>query len=83
MKDLHGEDLDRSEVLHVGDSLAADYCGSRAFGFQSLNLDRSSNAKVRVYQDWLTAPDFPGKSEEMIRASTISNLNGIKEAFES
>ena len=29
-------DLERDEVLHVGDSLACDFCGARAFGFQAL-----------------------------------------------
>jgi putative hydrolase of the HAD superfamily len=82
VKALHDDSLDPSEVLHVGDSLAADYCGSKAFGFQSLYLDRSANAKVTRYQDWLTAPDFPGKSEETIRAATISNLHGIREALD-
>ena len=27
--------LQRDEVLHIGDSLEADFCGARAFGFQA------------------------------------------------
>jgi FMN phosphatase YigB (HAD superfamily) len=27
-------DLQKHEVLHIGDSLAADYCGARAAGMQ-------------------------------------------------
>ena len=50
-------DLKRDEVLHVGDSLACDFCGARAFGFQALLLDRSANEKVVAYQDCVQAPD--------------------------
>ena len=31
-------ELRREEVLHIGDSLAADFCGARAAGFQALFL---------------------------------------------
>jgi FMN phosphatase YigB (HAD superfamily) len=41
-------DLQRDEILHVGDSLAADFCGARAAGFQALHLDRSGNPRVTV-----------------------------------
>lgn len=27
--------LEKDEILHIGDSLEADYCGARAFGFQA------------------------------------------------
>jgi REG-2-like HAD superfamily hydrolase len=70
--------LERDEILHVGDSLEADYCGARAFGFQALHLDRSGNERVTVYQDWLTAPDYPGKSEEDIRENTVKDLSQVR-----
>lgn len=38
------------QILHIGDNLAADFCGARRAGFQSLNLDRSGNSRVTVYQ---------------------------------
>ena len=41
-------DLLREEILHIGDNLAADFCGARAAGFQALYLDRSTNPKVTV-----------------------------------
>ena len=56
----------------------ADYCGAKAFGFQALNLDRSDNARVTVYQDWLHAPDYPGKSEADIRENTIKDLSEVR-----
>ena len=45
-----GGNLQRDEVLHIGDSLAADLAGAKSFGFQSLLLDRSENPRVHVYQ---------------------------------
>jgi len=69
--------IDKREILHVGDSLEADLCGARAFGFQSLLLDRSDNPRVTVYQDWLEAPDYPGKSEDDIAASTVTDLGQV------
>ena len=50
-------DLKKEEVLHIGDSMPADFCGARQFGFQSLLLDRSNNPRVTVYQvrPYLTA----------------------------
>ena len=53
--------IQRHEILHIGDSLESDYCGARAAGFQALLLDRSDNPRVTQYQDWLDAPDYPGK----------------------
>ena len=44
-------DLQKDEVLHIGDSYAADYCGAKRFGFQALLLDRSDNPAVVAYQD--------------------------------
>ena len=72
-------DLERAQVLHVGDSLEADFCGARAAGFQALLLDRSDNPKVRVYQDWLDAPDYPGKSDGDIAAGTVKDLAQVKD----
>jgi len=71
-------DLEKHEVLHVGDSLAADFCGARAFGFRALLLDRSENPSVTQYQTWLDAPDYPGKSEADIREGTITSLLDIE-----
>ena len=48
-------DLKRDELLHIGDNMAADYCGARAAGFQALLLDRSGNPRVTVYQVMLTS----------------------------
>ena len=73
--------IQKHEILHIGDSLEADLCGARAFGFQSILLDRSDNPRVTVYQDWLKAPDYAGKSEEDIVASTVKNLGEISAKF--
>lgn len=70
-------ELKKCEVLHIGDSLSADFCGAKAFGFSALHLDRSSNSKVSVYQDWLTAPEYEGKSEYDIKKHTITSLDDI------
>ena len=71
--------LERSEVLHIGDSLACDYCGARRAGFQALLVDRSDNPKVTAFQDWIDAPDYPGKSEEDIRDGTVADLHAVVE----
>jgi HAD superfamily hydrolase (TIGR01549 family) len=70
-------DLKRDEVLHVGDSLACDFCGARAFGFQALLLDRSANEKVVAYQDWVQAPDYEGKSAADIENGTVRSLADV------
>lgn len=70
--------LERDNILHIGDSLPADYCGAKAAGFQALLLDRSDNARVSVYQDWLTAPDYPGKTENDIISNTVNNFWDVK-----
>ena len=70
-------DLEREEVLHVGDSLACDFCGARAFGFQALLLDRSGNEKVTAYQDWVQAPDYEGKSAADIENGTVRSLADV------
>ena len=69
------------EVLHIGDSLEADFCGARAAGHAALLLDRSSNPKVQAYQDWLSAPDYPGKSEADIRRGTVKDLSAVVDMF--
>ena len=74
-------DLEKDEVLHVGDSLACDFCGARAFGFQALFLDRSANPNVVAYQDWVDAPDYEGKSEADIRACTVTSLEDVLSAL--
>ena len=78
-----GQVLDKKEVLHIGDSFAADYCGARAFGFSSLFLDRSNNSRVTVYQDWLEAPPYEGKSDADIRKHTVSSLREVQTLFVS
>jgi REG-2-like HAD superfamily hydrolase len=75
-------DLLQSEILHIGDSLACDYCGAKAVGWQALLLDRSDHPNVTVYQDWITAPDYAGKSEEDIQQHTISNLMDVIDALQ-
>lgn len=75
--------IKKEEILHIGDSLEADFCGARAFGFQALLLDRSDNPRVTVYQDWLEAPDYEGKSEADILASTIKDLSEVTQKFKA
>ena len=67
-------DLQKDEVLHIGDSYACDYCGAKRYGFQALLLDRSDNPNINAYQDWLEAPDYEGKSLEEVEANTIKSL---------
>ena len=68
----------RSQVLHIGDSMAADFCGAKASGFQAIMLDRSDNPRVVVYQDWLQCLDYPGKSEEDLRKYTAKSFEDIR-----
>ena len=74
-----GNTLRREEVLHIGDNIAADFCGPKRFGFDAILLDRSKNNRVNVYQDWLTAPDYEGKSEQDIAESTVESLIDVKD----
>lgn len=68
-------DLQKHQVLHIGDSLACDFCGAKSFGFQALLLDRRDNRAVRVFQnDGIEAPDYPGKSQEDVEQNTITSL---------
>ena len=70
-------DLEKDSILHIGDSYTNDYCGAKAYGFQALLLDRSDNPAVTQYQDWLEAPDYPGKSGDDLEANTITNLEEV------
>ena len=72
-------DLEKHQVLHIGDSLACDFCGAKAFGFQALLLDRSDHPTVTAYQDWIEAPDYPGKSQDDVEKYTITDLNQVHE----
>lgn len=75
--------IKRDEILHVGDSMEADFCGARAAGFQAVLLDRSqSTIKVTKYQDWLTGPDYDGKSQEDIQRHTVTDLAGVRVLLE-
>ena len=49
---------------------------------QALHLDRSSNARVTVYQDWLEAPEYPAKSEADILAHTVKDLSEVRALLE-
>ena len=74
-------DLQKDEVLHIGDSYVCDYCGAKRFGFQALLLDRSDNPNVKAYQDWLEAPDYEGKSLDDVDRNTITSLKDVVELF--
>lgn len=69
-------------ILHVGDSFAADFCGARARGWNALWLDRSGDPKVNVYQDWLKDVDYPGKSDGDVEKHRITDLREIREWLE-
>ena len=69
--------LQKNEVLHIGDSYTCDYCGAKAYGFQALFLDRSEHPSVMAYQDWLEAPEYPGKSLEDVQQHTITSLTEV------
>ena len=49
---------------------------------QALHLDRSSNARVTVYQDWLEAPEYPAKSEADSLAHTVKDLSEVRALLE-
>lgn len=69
--------LEKDAILHIGDSHTCDYCGARAYGFQALLLDRSDHPSVTAYQDWLEAPEYPGKSLEDVENNTITSLEEV------
>ena len=70
--------MEPHQVLHVGDSLQADFCAAKAAGFQALLLDRSADARVVKYTTYADAgPDYPGKTEADIRQGTITNLDQL------
>jgi REG-2-like HAD superfamily hydrolase len=75
-------DLRKDQVLHIGDSLACDFCGAKAFGFQALLLDRSGHPAVTAYQDWISAPEYPGKTEEDVLQHTVTSLLEVAELLQ-
>lgn len=75
--------LQRDEVLHVGDSLAADYCGARAAGFQALLLDRSANPRATAFQQWLPCLQYEGMSESDVAAHTVTSFHQVIEYITS
>ncbi|CAJ1407220.1 unnamed protein product [Effrenium voratum] len=75
------EGVKREEILHVGDGLAADFCGARAAGLQAVLLDRGEGKQAQ-YQDWLEGPDYQGKSEEDIRNWTLQDLGQVKDLIQ-
>jgi len=77
------DDLQPDQILHIGDSFAADLCGPKAAGWQGIHLDRSGDPNVRIYQDWLQGPAYPGKSEEDIMANTVFSLDEVKSKLEA
>ena len=64
--------------------LSTYYCTyvSPYYDTQALHLDRSSNARVTVYQDWLEAPEYPAKSEADILAHTVKDLSEVRALLE-
>ena len=70
-------DLQKEEVLHIGDSYECDYCGAKRYGFQALLLDRSDNPNVVSCQDWKEAPDYDGKSLAEVEENTITSLRDV------
>jgi hypothetical protein len=39
--------------------------------------DRSNNDRITTYQEWLKAPDYPGKSEADVADHTITSLREV------
>eukprot|EP00438_Fugacium_kawagutii_P032337 Skav226354 [mRNA] locus=scaffold2980:334408:335235:- [translate_table: standard] len=76
------EGIKREEILHIGDNLAADFCGARAAGLQAVLLDRSDNAKAVHYQDWHQSPDYPGKSEDDVKVWTLKDLGEVHDLLQ-
>ncbi|CAE8602733.1 unnamed protein product [Polarella glacialis] len=77
------EDLQPDQILHIGDSFAADLCGPKAAGWQGIHLDRSGDPNVRIYQDWLEGPAYAGKTEEDIRVNTVFSLDEVRSKLEA
>jgi FMN phosphatase YigB (HAD superfamily) len=71
--------LEPSQILHIGDFLACNYCGAKAYGMEALLLDRSDNPNVVAYQDWINTLDYANKSHEDIEHHAITNLNQVLE----
>mmetsp|Transcript_11906 Transcript_11906/g.31466 ORF Transcript_11906/g.31466 Transcript_11906/m.31466 type:complete len:315 (-) Transcript_11906:134-1078(-) len=70
------------EILHVGDGMESDLCGPKACGWQAIHLDRSGDANVRQYQDWLVGPEYPGKCGEDIGRHTATSFAEIRRQLE-
>ena len=69
-------DLERAQVLHVGDSLEADFCGARAAGFQALLLDRSA---TRYASTGLARTRRTGQNGSDIAARDRQGLAQVKD----
>ena len=63
------------EILHIGDNLISDYCGSVASNMQSLFLDRSGNSKVIQFSDYDASAYVI--DETALRQSTVRNFQEI------
>ena len=79
---MDGEPIEKHQVLHIGDNLATDYCGAKAYGWNALHLDRSRNPNIKQYQDWIVGPEYEGKSEQDILSNTVCSLDEVRERLE-
>ena len=82
-KGMDGGPIEKHQVLHIGDNLATDYCGAKAYGWNALHLDRSGNPNIRQYQDWIVGPEYEGKSEQEILSNTVSSLHEVRQRLET
>lgn len=78
---IHGP-IEKDHVLHIGDNMATDYCGAKAYGWNALHLDRSRNPNIKQYQDWIVGPEYEGKSEQDILSNTVRSLGDVRERLE-
>jgi len=67
-------------VLHIGDSLEADFRGARAAGFQAALLARSGSVQ---YNDWLVGPAEGRTSSEEQRRHTYRCLGDLRRDLHS
>lgn len=74
-------DLQRCEVLHIGNDFASDYCGARAAGFQAILVDRSLNSRVHRYEDWYEAPYYDGKDPSDLKHHTVRSLLEVQDVI--
>lgn len=63
------------EVLHIGDSLEADFRGARACGFQAALLARSRSVQ---FNDWLVAPEAGSTSQQELQRHTYHSLADLR-----